>query len=97
MLVKAENTDGIKKKTDPGDPVNENIYKMSESARHDLGIKFLPGSLEESLEALKIDRDYLKVCFHDELIETHLALKQQEIAQLEDRSRFEQFMLYHDI
>ena len=95
--IVAAGLDGIKKKTDPGDPVNENIYKMSESARHDLGIKFLPGSLEESLEALKIDRDYLKVCFHDELIETHLALKQQEIAQLEDRSRFEQFMLYHDI
>jgi glutamine synthetase len=92
----AAGLDGIKKKTEPGDPVNENIYKMPDSARRSLGIKSLPGSLEESLEALKSDSDYLKPYFHNELIETHLELKQLEIAEAGNGSKQRQFMLYYD-
>ena len=42
----AAGLDGIKEKIDPGNPVNENIYKMSDSRRNSLGIESLPGSLE---------------------------------------------------
>ncbi|MGI0039450.1 MAG: type I glutamate--ammonia ligase, partial [Nitrososphaera sp.] len=74
--IVAAGLDGIKKKTDPGDPVSEDIYRMSSSARNSFGIRSLPGSLEESLEALKSDSGYLKSCFHDELLQTYVALKQ---------------------
>lgn len=93
--IGAAGLDGIKKKTDPGNPVDGDIYKMSDSARAGLGIKSLPGSLEESLEALKSDQGYLKSCFDDELIATHGMLKQDEIAKA--RSKSQQFMLYYDI
>ena len=38
----AAGLDGIREKTDPGDPVNEDIYKMSDSTRRAFGIKTLP-------------------------------------------------------
>ena len=40
--IVAAGLDGMRKKIDPGDPVDENIYKMSDSRRNDLGIKFSP-------------------------------------------------------
>jgi glutamine synthetase len=45
--------DGIKKKIEC-DPIEKNIYKMSERVK-DLGIKKLPTNLNEALEALKSD------------------------------------------
>ena len=93
----AAGLDGIKKKSEPGGPVNENIYKMSDSKRNGLGIKSLPRSLDESLEVLKSDSDYLDVCFDNELIETYKTLKQQEIVQTGNGTSKEmQFMLYYD-
>jgi glutamine synthetase len=97
--ILAAGMDGIKKKIDPGDPVNEDIYKMSDSARSSKGIKSLPGSLRESLQALKSDSDYLKPCFDAELIESYVSLKQSEISYVGDEggSKLRQFMLYYDV
>jgi glutamine synthetase len=95
--ILAAGLDGIRKKMDPGDQVNEDIYKMSDSARNSLGIKSLPGSLAESLQALKSDATYLKPCFNIELVETYLALKQSEIAYVGERSKQREFMLYYDV
>lgn len=47
--------DGIKKKTDPGDPVNLNIYHLTEKQKKDLDIKSLPSSLSEALDELEAD------------------------------------------
>ena len=47
--------DGIKKKLDPGDPVDEDIYEMSSERRHALGVKELPTTLRDALEAMKSD------------------------------------------
>jgi glutamine synthetase len=66
---------------DPGDAVNENIYKMSDSRKSGLGIKSLPSSLDESLTALKSDLNYLRVCFQTELIETYIRLKEDEMRE----------------
>jgi glutamine synthetase len=93
--IVAAGLDGIRKKLDPGEPVNENIYRMSETARKDLKIASLPGSLSMSLEFLKSDHEYLKFCFHGDLIETHLMLKQDEVAA--GKTKKDQFALYHDI
>jgi glutamine synthetase len=96
--IVAAGLDGINRKIDPGDPVNENIYKMSDSRRKSLGIKSLPSSLEESLTVLNNDLDYLKTCFHTELIETYIRLKEEEINEIgKDKSKARQFMLYYDI
>lgn len=92
----AAGIDGIKHKIDPGDPVNENIYKMPESSRKALGIKTLPRTLQDSIDALKNDNRYLKSFFHSELIETYIELKREEIA-FATGSKERQFLLYYDI
>ncbi len=90
--------DGMKKKIDPGDPVNENIYKMSDSKRKGLGIKSLPHSLRESLQALKSDSNYLRLCFPPEILETYFTIKQDEINEAENHnSKALQFRLYYDV
>jgi glutamine synthetase len=92
----AAGLDGIKEKIDPGDPVNEDIYKMSDSARKVLGIKTLPRALQDSIDALKNDMDFLKPYFSNELIDTYVELKCDEIA-FATGSKERQFMLYYDI
>ena len=87
---------GIREKTDPGDPVNEDIYKLSDSARRALGIKTLPRTLQDSVDALKSDQSYLKPYFCNELMGTYIELKCNEIA-FATGSKERQFMLYYDI
>lgn len=45
--------DGINNKIDPGDPVEANIYKLSDTERKDLGIETLPASLWEAYHAFE--------------------------------------------
>lgn len=47
--------DGVKKKIDSGDPVDEDVYKMPLERRRALGIRELPTSLKEALEEMKSD------------------------------------------
>jgi len=47
--------DGIRKKIDPGDPVDEDVYKLSPERRRALGILELPSTLKEALEEMKSD------------------------------------------
>ena len=92
----AAGLDGIREKIDPGDPVNEDIYKLSDSARRVLGIKTLPRALQDSIDALKNDKDFLKPYFSNELLDTYVELKCEEIA-FATGSKEHQFMLYYDI
>ena len=94
--IVAAGLDGIRKKIEPGNPVNEDIYKMTDYARTGLGIKSLPGSLQESIDALKADREYLSPCFQSDLLETFIALKKEEITYAAG-SKERQFMLYRDV
>jgi glutamine synthetase len=93
--IVAAGIDGIRKKIEPGDPVNEDIFKMPDSVRNSRGIRSLPGNIHESLEALKSDGEYLRSYFPGDLIETHIAIKQEEF-EYAGRSKERQFILYYD-
>jgi glutamine synthetase len=96
--IVAAGLDGIENKIEPGNPIDKNVYKMSDFERSKFGIKSLPSTLEESLGVLKSDLDYFKACFHNDLIDTYLILKEEEIAQIgKDRSKARQFMFYYDV
>jgi glutamine synthetase len=69
--------EGIKKKIDPGDPVDANIYHISEADRKNLGIKTLPASLEEALEVWSSDDVCTRVLGRD-TAEKYAQLKKQE-------------------
>ena len=96
--IVAAGLDGIKKKIDPGNPINENIYKMSDQKRSTFGINMLPSSLNEALMSLKSDSEYLNICFERPLIEVYISLKLQEIAEIgNDKSKLKQFLYYYDV
>lgn len=74
--------DGIRKKIDPGEPVDVNIYHLSEAKRKDLGIKVLPASLKEALEEWKSDDICVRV-LRRENAEKYVELKMQEWTEYE--------------
>ncbi len=70
--------DGIIKKIDPGDPVDKNIYKLSPQERRELGIKQLPRSLDEALDCLESDMEWLLRAWPKELLNAYIDLKRAE-------------------
>ncbi len=68
--------DGIKKKINPGDPFNGNIYTAN------LGVKRLPRSLHEALDALESDSSYLGDLFDQTVLESYLSLKRREASNV---------------
>ena len=77
--------DGIKKKMDPGDPIDTNVYKLSPEKRKELGIKELPETLLEAIHELESDNEYLKPVFSSEVIESYIEMKYKEWKTVEYR------------
>jgi glutamine synthetase len=74
--------DGVKKKIEPGDPIRRNVYKMSREERRRLGVKELPRNLEEALDELESDNEYLKPVFDNDVLEAYIGMKRREIREL---------------
>ncbi len=70
--------DGIAKKIDPEDPVDENVYKITPERKRQLGIRNLPRSLDEALDYLESDNQYLLKAFPKDLLETYIEIKREE-------------------
>jgi glutamine synthetase len=89
--------DGIKNRIDPGKPLDLNIYHMSKA---DLAkVPSTPGSLVESLNALKKDHAFLMEggVFTEDLIETWIEYKTAyELDPLRLRPHPYEFHLYYD-
>ena len=86
--------DGIQNRIDPGQPVDTNIYEMEASKAP----KQVPGSLEESLNALERDHAFLLKgdVFTKDVIEVWLEYKRQEIDKVRLRPHPYEFYLYFD-
>jgi len=78
--------EGIRKKIEPGDPVDENLYHLSESRRKELGIKTMPASLKEALEEWSND-DICPKALGNENAEKYLKLKMEEWREYESSGR----------
>jgi glutamine synthetase len=70
--------DGIKKKTEPGAAVEENIYHLTPEKRKELGINELPRSLDEALDELEADSKFLEPVFNRQTIDQYLEFKRGE-------------------
>ncbi|AFK51766.1 glutamine synthetase, type I [Thermogladius calderae 1633] len=68
--------DGIRKKISPSEPTSRNLFE--EAAGWGTGGRVLPRSLEEALEELEADNDYLQPVFDRELLESYIELKKRE-------------------
>ncbi len=74
--------DGIRKKINPGEPVDMNVYHLSEAKRKELGIKVLPASLKEALEEWQSDEICMQALGRENA-EKYRELKMQEWKEYE--------------
>lgn len=90
--------DGVQNKIDPGDPLDKDIYDLPPE---ELGeIESVPGSLEEALQALASDHDYLLKgnVFTQDVIDKWIEYKRlKEVDPLRLRPHPHEFFLYYDI
>jgi glutamine synthetase, type I len=89
--------DGIKKKIDPGKPFEGNTYELDGKAAKKLPT--VPGSLEESIDALESDHKFLLEggVFTPDVIEAWIELKRAEIDAVRLRPHPWEFQLYFDV
>ena len=70
--------DGIKNKIDPGDPVEENVYKLSTEKKREYNIGSLPVSLKGALDSLSSDSNFLIDIFTKDFLDAYSELKYKE-------------------
>lgn len=95
--VTAAGMDGIKKKIDPGDPVKEDIFKMSKSERKKKGIGVLPATLGEALDEFESDKKYLSPIFTNDVIDKIIELERRDQREISIRPHPHEFYLYFDV
>jgi len=90
--------DGIENKMDPGPPLDKDMYELDpEEVSH---FPSMPGSLEDALDALQRDHDFLLKgeVFTEELIRTYVDYKRsKEVDAIRQRPHPYEFALYYDI
>lgn len=90
--------DGIENRIDPGEPLDKDIYSLSPEELQD--VPSTPSSLEEALNALEKDHDFLLKgdVFTEDVVYKWLEYKREsEINAVRLRPHPYEFMLYFDI
>ena len=93
--------DGVKNKIDPADhnwgPFDFNLFDLSEEERTALG--HLPATLEEALDALEADHDYLTAggVFPEELIQNWIKTIRADVNEISRIPHPAEFARYYDL
>ena len=90
--------DGIQNKIDPGQPLDKNIYDLPPEEL--ANVPSVPGSLEEALDALENDCDFLLKgdVFTEDVVKTWIKYKREnEVDALRLRPHPYEFFLYYDV
>ncbi len=90
--------DGIENKIDPGEALDKNIYDLP--AEEQAKIPGIPSSLEEALNNLKNDHEFLLKgdVFTQDVIDTWIDYKMnEEVRQLQLRPHPHEFFMYYDM
>jgi glutamine synthetase len=87
--------DGIKNQIDPGEPSDKDLYDLPPEEE-----KLIPqvcSSLDQALEALDKDREFLKAggVFTDDLIDGYIDLKMQEVTKFRAATHPLEYQLYY--
>jgi glutamine synthetase len=89
--------DGIENKIDPGEALDKDIYSMSQNELAE--VPKVPGSLDEALDALENNYEFLTKgnVFTDDLIKTYIEYKREnELQEIALRPHPYEFFLYYD-
>ncbi len=89
--------DGIQNKINPGEPMDKDLYDLE--PEEDAKIPKVCFSLEQALEALDKDRDFLKAgnVFSDDLIDAYISLKMAEVTRIRMATHPLEFELYYSL
>jgi glutamine synthetase len=89
--------DGIQNKIHPGDPASKDLYDLE--PEEEALIPKVCYSLDEALDALDADRDFLKKggVFCDDLIDGYIELKRQDCTRLNMSTHPVEFDMYYSL
>lgn len=90
--------DGIKNRIEPHDPIDKDLYELPPEEAE--GLQVVPASLNEALEALEADHDFLLEggVFTQELIDTWISYKREyELEPLNVRVHPYEFEMYYGV
>ncbi len=89
--------DGIRNKIHPGDPMDKDLYDLPPKESSD--IPEVCYSLEEALDALDADREFLKAggVFSDDAIDAFIALKSEDVTRLRMTTHPVEFDMYYSL
>ena len=92
--------DGIENKIDPTEegfgPIDQNVYEMDEDESN---LEFLPGSLDEALNELEKDHEFLMKgdIFTKDLINSWIEMKRKETESVKTMPNPKEYELYFDV
>jgi glutamine synthetase len=89
--------DGIRKKIDPGDPIEENVYNLTPEQKRSYNIRSLPASLKDALDALQSDKKFLEHVFTVDFIEGYSSMKYSEYDAFAQTPTTWEISMYADI
>jgi glutamine synthetase len=95
--ITAAGLDGVRTKKDPGDPVDEDIYKLTPEKRREKKVGELPGSLKEAVESLQSDSAFLTGIFPKDLVEVMMELEMEAYRAVAARPHPYEFYMYFDL
>jgi glutamine synthetase len=87
--------DGIKNRIHPGEAMDKDLYDLP--PEEEAAIPQVAFSLDQALDALDHDRDFLKVggVFTDDVIDAYIALKSEEVQRMRLATHPVEFDLYY--
>ena len=88
--------DGVQRQLDPGDPYDRNLFELD--AQESAQLRLVPGSLEEALDALEADHEFLLQgdVFTLDVLEQWVTTKREEVAESRMRPTPFEYIQYFD-
>jgi len=89
--------DGIQNKIEPGAPLEKDLYDLE--PEEEKTIPTVCSSLDQALEALDIDREFLNAggVFSDDLIDAYIKLKMEEVTRFRMTTHPVEFGMYYSL
>jgi glutamine synthetase len=89
--------DGIRNKIDPGEPMDKDLYDLP--PEEEAGLSTVCSSLDQALEALDGDREFLKAgdVFSDDLIDAYIKLKMEEVTRFRMTTHPIEYDMYYSL
>ena len=89
--------DGIENKIHPGEPMDKDLYELPPEELE--GVPTVASSLEEALDSLSNDRDFLTKndVFTDDMIDGYISIKEEEVTRLNTTPHPVEFDMYYSV